>query len=552
MNSVMTIAGHIIDIFNRHIYKGEIHINNGVITSIQPADHVPDKFILPGFVDAHIHIESSMVTPFEFAKVALGHGTIATVSDPHEIANVCGIDGVQYMINSAKNAGLKFFFGAPSCVPATTFEHSGATIDSVSVQKLLEQDDIWFLSEMMNWPGVLHDDAEVMEKIKSAHQVGKPVDGHAPGLMGSDALKYISAGIVTDHECYRLEEAQNKLSQGMKVIIREGSAAKNYNALHPLIQSNVHDVMFCSDDKHPDDLLIGHIDMLVKRSLSLNYDLYDVLTIACINPVLHYNLPVGLLRVGDSADFIVVNDLKSWKVTHTYVEGQLVYSNDQHHLPSKNIEIINNFSAVPVYISDILSVNDSQTIPVIHAIDGELITEKMMTEPKINDGFNVPDVERDILKICVINRYSDAKPAIGFIHNFGLKDCAIASTVAHDSHNIIAIGDDDSLICRAINVIIESKGGLSAVNPLETRHLALPIGGIMSDKSVVEIGETYRELTTFVKAHGCRLTAPYMTLSFMALLVIPKIKMSDMGIFDAETFTFYKNGHESDSDKINN
>ncbi|MBK6667440.1 MAG: adenine deaminase [Saprospiraceae bacterium] len=535
-----TISGQIIDIINKVISKGIIVVENGKISKISPSDTVDDQYILPGFIDAHIHIESSMVTPYEFARTALGHGTIATVSDPHEIANVCGLEGVQYMIENAKDAKLKFHFGAPSCVPATAFENAGATIGPSDIEELMQSSDIWYLSEMMNYPGVLANDPEILAKIASAHKYGKPVDGHAPGLRGDDARKYIEHGISTDHECVSLEEALDKLKYGMKIIIREGSAAKNFDALHPLIATHPEMVMFCSDDKHPDDLLIGHINLLVARSLALGYDLFDVLKIACLNPVNHYKLPVGTLNIGDAADFIVVQDLQSWPIKQTVINGEIVFENDTpNKIHSKPQPIINQFNTLEVSPEALKVSDDGELTPVICAIDGSLITEKLMTFLPVSDRNKMIDSDHDILKIVVINRYQPSKPAIGFIKNFGLKSCAIASTVAHDSHNIIAVGDDDDLLAKAINQLVKSKGGLSAVSNTESKHIALPIAGLMSDLSVVEIGNAYTEISSFVKYRGCTLHAPFMTLSFMALLVIPKIKISDLGMFDAEEFHFY-------------
>ena len=539
MSEITSVSGHIIDLSSRRIFKGTIYISDGKIHSISEAENVPDRFILPGFIDAHIHIESSMVTPFEFAKVALGHGTVATVSDPHEIANVCGVEGVNYMIENARNAGLKFFFGAPSCVPATNFENAGATLDSDAVKRLLASDDIWYLSEMMNYPGVLQNDPEVISKIKYAKDYNKPIDGHAPGLMGDAAKDYIQHGITTDHECFTLDEALNKIHHGMKIIIREGSAAKNFEALHSLIGTHPEMVMFCSDDKHPDDLIEGHINVLVKRALTLGYDLFDVLNIACVNPVNHYGIPVGLLRKGDNADFIVISDTKSWDVEQTWVNGKIYYSDHKCLLPPFSSGIINTFNTSEITDDDLKVYSADPKVPVIEAIDGSLITEKSWTTLPVTDGVLQTNHDQDILKICVINRYTKANPAIGFIKNFGLKGCAIASTVAHDSHNIIAVGDDDVLLSRAINLLMQSKGGLSAVTSKENKNIALPIAGLMSDQSVDVIGRLYSEISAFAKSNGCTLHAPFMTLSFMALLVIPKIKISDKGMFDAEAFRFY-------------
>lgn len=527
------IHGQLVDILNREIYPSIVRVSGGKITKIERVAEAPDHFILPGFIDAHIHIESSMVVPYEFAKVALTHGTVATVSDPHEIANVCGIDGVKYMIDNAQSAKLKFHFGAPSCVPATSFETAGATINAQGVKELLALDDIYYLSEMMNYPGVLFDDEEVLRKLQFAKEAHKPIDGHAPGLTGDDAIKYINAGISTDHECFTIEEAQFKLEHGMKILIREGSAAKNYDTLHPLIASHPEELMFCSDDKHPDDLMDGHIDLLVKRSIKLGYDLFDVLRIACINPIDHYNLNVGRMQVGDSADFIIVKDLKNFEILSTYIEGEKVANGYGSVLGHKKHHVLNEFNVVKKSVSDFEKETKTDFIPVIVAIDGEIVTE---AEWVSTTELSNPDL--GIQKICVVNRYAEAPVSIGYIRNFGLKNGAIASTVAHDSHNIIVVGSDDASICSAVNLLIESTGGLCVISEDQALHLPLPIAGLMSDQPCEVIAKQYEELATLAKDLGCCLTAPFMTLSFMALLVIPKLKISDKGMFDAEKFEF--------------
>lgn len=533
-------AGNIIDVRARRQFAGEITVKDGIIHHIQENNNHYDQWILPGFIDAHIHIESSMLTPTEFARIALKHGTIATVSDPHEIANVCGIDGIHFMIEDSRNAGLKIHFGAPSCVPATGFENAGATIDVDQVNQLMQSPDIYYLSEMMNYPGVLNNDAMVMDKIMAAKTYGKPIDGHAPGLTGTDAVKYINAGISTDHECFSLEEGRFKLEHGMKVIIREGSAAKNFSALHPLITDHKDNLMFCSDDKHPDDLLQGHINKVVQRAVNLGYDLMDVLQIACINPVDHYRLPVGTLGVGDSADFIIVSDVSTMNVTATFINGVDVYDGEKVHVSKKSSPPINNFNIADSGHIDIrVPFVGCDAIEIIHAIDGALITEKKLWTPKVDGQHIVSDMQNDVLKICVINRYKPAKAAVSWIHGFGLKSGAIASTVAHDSHNIIAVGVHDTDIIKAIDSLIKSKGGLACVDGHETLELPLPIAGLMTNKDAAAIGYQYEQLTHWSKQKGCTLHAPFMTLSFMALLVIPKIKMSDMGLFDAESFQFY-------------
>ena len=539
---MQTISANIIDIKNRQIYYGEVNIENGKIKSFVKKSGNSNLYLMPGFVDAHVHIESSMLVPSEFARMAVVHGTVATVSDPHEIANVLGIEGVRFMIENGNQVPLKFNFGAPSCVPATTFETAGAVIDVDGVEELLKEDSIKYLAEMMNYPGVLFDDKMVMAKIALAKKYGKPIDGHAPGLKGADAKKYIDAGISTDHECFTYEEALEKLQHGMKILIREGSAAKNFEALISLLPDHADQMMFCSDDKHPDDLIEGHINQLVVRALEKGCDFFDVLKVACINPVEHYGLDVGQLKIGDAADFILVEDLKKIKVKATYIDGQLVAKDGQSFISPVSTSIINNFftsKKTPKDFQIVAAGNEEQKIQVIKAIDGEIVTESFAATAKLNNGLAEADEENDVLKITVVNRYQDAPPACAFIHNFNLKNGAIASCVGHDSHNIIAVGTDDKLICEAVNLIIENKGGISAVSKNEHQVLPLPIAGIMTNADGREVARQYSEIDAFVKKElGCTLTAPFMTLSFMALLVIPQLKLSDKGLFDGKSFKF--------------
>lgn len=553
----MQIQGQIVDIQNKRIYTGEITVENGKIISIIEKNHALKNYIIPGFIDAHIHIESSMLVPSEFAKIAVLHGTVATISDPHEIANVLGKDGVYYMIENSKKVPLKFHFGAPSCVPATSFESAGAVIDSEGIKELMGSPDIYYLAEMMNYPGVLFDDAEVLKKIQWAKHFNKPVDGHAPGLRGEPIKKYISAGITTDHECFTFEEAEEKLALGMKVLIREGSAAKNFEALIDLLPENYSNMMFCSDDKHPDDLIVGHINLLCARAVAKGIDVFKVLQAACINPVNHYKMNVGLLKVNDAADFIVVEDLVDFKVQKTFINGELVAENGKSFVRHVAFETPNSFNITSKAISDFATPvrygsgkvsGSGSKIRVIEALEGQLITNEIHHKPLIVDGQLVSDTENDILKMAVVNRYqnttrgeaelSEAKPAIAFIKNFGLKKGAIASSVAHDCHNIVVVGTSDIEICNAVNLIIENKGGVCAVNGSENKILALPVAGIMSDKNAWETGKLYQEIDAMAKELGSPLKAPFMTLSFMALLVIPDLKLSDKGLFSGNTFSF--------------
>lgn len=534
----MTLKGNIVDIQNRSIYKGEVTIENGKIATIIEKDCEENHYILPGFVDAHIHIESSMLVPSEFAKVAIKHGTVATVSDPHEIANVLGVKGVEFMIENGKQTPFKFNFGAPSCVPATSFESAGAVIDSDDIKTLMANPDIKYLAEMMNYPGVIYDDAEVLKKIELAKHYNKPIDGHAPGLRGEDLTKYISTGISTDHECFTYEEGLEKLQKGMKVIIREGSAAKNFEALIGLLDEHYQNMMFCSDDKHPDDLLVGHINQLCARAVAKGNDIFKVLQAACINPVKHYNLDVGLLQVGDTADCILVEDLTDFKTLQTYINGELVYDNGESKIQHVNFENLNNFNTSKKTVEDFRIEASTTKIRVIECLDGELVTNQIIENATVVDNNLVSNIESDILKMTVVNRYQNDKPAMAFIKNFGLKEGVIASSVGHDSHNIIAVGVSDEGICKAVNLIIENEGGICAVSNTEQKVVALPVAGIMSDKDAETIGKQYSELDKMAKQLGSTLHAPYMSLSFMALLVIPSLKLSDKGLFDGGKFEF--------------
>lgn len=534
----MIIKGNIVNIENRKIFSGEVVVQNGRISSIKPIDGKFDTYILPGFVDAHIHIESSMLVPSEFAKIALTHGTVATVSDPHEIANVLGVKGVEFMIENGLKVPLKFNFGAPSCVPATSFETAGAVIDSDDIKKLLENPNIKYLAEMMNYPGVIYDDDEVLKKMEWAKHYKKPIDGHAPGLRGDDLTKYISAGISTDHECFTYEEGLEKLQKGMKVIIREGSAAKNFDALIDLLPEYYENMMFCSDDKHPDDLLEGHINQLCARAVDRGIDVFKVLQVACINPVHHYDLQVGTLHEGDSADFVVIEDLENFKVLQTYIRGDLVAEKSKSFTDDVDFEILNNFNTEKKPISDFEFHSAADYVRVIEALDGELVTNEIECESLIVDGNLVSNTESDVLKMAMVNRYQNEAPSIAFIKNFGLKKGAIASSVGHDSHNIIAVGVSDEMICKAVNVLIENKGGICVVSEELNEVVPLPVAGIMSNQPAEIIGQAYAKLDQLAKELGSTLGAPFMTLSFMGLLVIPSLKLSDKGLFDGSKFQF--------------
>ena len=538
MKNCFTIEGQIVDLINSRIFTGAVIVENGKIAKIEEKPVSQTQYIMPGFVDAHVHIESSMLVPSEFARLAVCHGTVATVSDPHEIANVLGKDGVRFMIDNGKKVPFKFFFGAPSCVPSTSFETSGCILDAHDVEELMASDDIYYLSEVMNYPGVINEDPELMKKIEAAKKHGKPIDGHVPAVTGSPLRKYAGVGISTDHECFQLAGALEKIQLGMKILIREGSAAKNFEALIPLMATRPDKLMFCSDDKHPDELDDGHIDLLVRRAIALGYDIMDVLKAASLNAVKHYNLNVGMLQVGDDADFIVVEDLQKPVARQTYIKGELVAENGVSNIHFKETYTPNKFNVDYINADQLFVPDTGKKIKVIRCLDGQLITKSFVTTPKVENGAIISDVENDILKLVVVNRYYPAKPAVAFIRGFGLKRGALASSVAHDSHNIVAVGVTDKDILHAVNLLIEHRGGVTAYCSTEMVAVPLPVAGLMSNEDGYQVAQAYQNADALAKRLGSTLYAPFMTLAFMALLVIPELKISDQGLFDINQFGF--------------
>lgn len=539
-SATQSVAGNVVDIAARRVFAAEVRVTEGRIAAIEPIEAAPSTYLMPGFIDAHVHVESSMLVPSEFARAAVVHGTVATVSDPHEIGNVLGVPGVHYMLDNGAQTPFKFYFGAPSCVPATTFETAGATITVDEVRELLDDPRIVYLSEMMNFPGVLGGDPECLAKIAAAHDRGKPVDGHAPGLRGDEAARYIAAGITTDHECFTKQEALDKLAAGSKISIREGSAARNFDALYTLLGEYPAETMLCSDDKHPDELLAGHVNALVRRAVERGINVFDALQAACINPIEHYRLNVGRLRVGDPADFIEVDSLDSFGVLRTWIDGALVAENGQTNIPRVEPEVVNQFVATSVDATELAVPAESGQLQVIEALDGQLITNRLSLPPKIDNGQVLADPQRDILKMVVVNRYRKAPPVVAFVRSFGLRHGAMASSVAHDSHNLIAVGVSDADIATAINAVMNAGGGLSAVCQTAgvEQVLPLPVAGLMATGTCAKVGAAYEKLDASVKSWGSQLRAPYMTLSFMALLVIPELKLSDLGLFDGGKFQF--------------
>lgn len=533
-----SVKSNLIDVVAKEIYPAEVVVSNGKIKSIVRINEALSTYILPGFIDSHVHVESSMLVPSEFARIAVTHGTVGTISDPHEIANVLGLAGVDYMIDNAKQVPFHFYFGAPSCVPATGFETAGAVIDSNDIDELLARKEIVYLAEMMNFPGVIYKDEEVLKKLEHAKKHGKPIDGHAPGLMGENMQHYFDAGITTDHECFGYVEALEKLKHGVKVMIREGSAAKNFESLISLLKDYPEQIMFCCDDKHPDNLIESHINDHVKRALKEGHDLFHVLRAASYNVVKHYNLPVGLLQTGDNADFIEIDNLKDFTILKTFISGNLVSENGRSLIQSVKAPIVNNFNCSLKQVNDFKLKAEGDKIRVIEVLDGQLITDELYTEAFTKNGFTESNIGEDILKIAVVNRYQDAPIAKAFIKNIGLKSGAIASCVAHDCHNIVVVGTNDEDMCKAVNLIVKAKGGISLANGSEEHVLELPIAGIMTNRSAEEVADAYIKLDKRSKELGSKLRAPYMSLSFMALLVIPELKLSDKGLFNGKSFQF--------------
>ncbi len=528
-----------VDVVKGAVYPAEVLVKDGRVASVKPTTGTPKMWMIPGLVDAHVHIESSMLPPENFAAAAVVHGTAATVSDPHEIANVLGVEGVDYMVASARKVPLSFNFGAPSCVPATDFETAGARLDASAVERLLDRPEIRYLSEMMNFPGVLHADPEVMRKIAAAKARRKPIDGHAPGLRGEQLAAYVAAGITTDHESFSYDEGREKIERGMKVIIREGSAARNFDALIPLLGEAPDMVMFCTDDLHPDDLLKGHINLHMRRALAEGFDPVEVVRAATLRPVQHYGLDHGLAQPGDPATFALLSSLDArFEVLALYVEGRLAAREGRSMVAGGEPAVVNQFVARRFSAEAFEVKAEGERLRIIEAYDGQLVTGEVWDSPRIDHGMVVSDPESDILKIVVVNRYGDAPPAVGFIRGIGLRRGAIASSVAHDSHNVVAVGADDRSLAAAVNAVMEARGGLAYADEGRREVLPLPIAGLMSNQPAEQVAAAYERLTRTARNAGSPLRAPFMTLSFMALLVIPQLKLGDRGLFDGRTFRF--------------
>jgi adenine deaminase len=532
---MVLVKGNLLNVSTEETYGAEINIQNGIITCVKPVNHEFKGLILPGFIDAHIHIESSMLTPARFAEAVVPHGTTAVVADPHEIANVLGLEGINYMVKDASTVPLKVFLTAPSCVPSTIFETSGAIISTEEIKNLLKADNVVALGEMMNFPGVIRDDPEVMSKLDAAIRIGKPIDGHAPLLSGSDLCKYIMSGISTDHECSKADEAIEKRRLGMKLMLREGSSAKNLKDL-ALIGGD----FIVSDDKHPEDLLKGHVDEMLKKAIEYGIEPIKAIKMVTMNPANHYNLNTGNIIPGKAADLILIDSIDDLNVEEVIINGKLAAKNGKPLFDVRPCNIPNTFKLNFKKPSDFdVSVEGSvKTVRVIEVFDDQLITNETSSVLDVIDGNLNTNLSSDILKVAVVERYGHERVSNAFVKGFGFKDGAIASSVSHDSHNIIAVGAKSNDMAKAVNTILRSKGGLVAVSKDKIYALELPIAGLMSTKSSTDVSNDLKILHHAVENMGSKLRSPFMLLSFMGLLVIPKLKISDMGLFDVEKFNF--------------
>lgn len=531
--------GRLVDVWKRQVYGASVVTEGGRIVEIRREREVPDQYILPGWIDAHLHIESSMLTPRRFAEVAARHGTIAVVTDPHEMANVAGENGIEWMMNNGRHRKVSFFWTIPSCVPATHLDHAGACIGVEATERMARSGRFVGLSEMMNVPGVLNVEENVVGKLRVARKAGLPIDGHAPGLKGEALHRYVSAGISTDHECSTLEEAEEKIRAGMKILIREGSAARNYEALRTLIDRYPDKVMFCTDDSHPDQLCFdGHMDRIVRRAIADGHDLFDTVRAASVNAVMHWKLDVGLLREGDRADFQVVRDLKRFECLETR-NSRYDTKKATHMDDSLSGVVVNHFVRQEIKVYDLRrGVTAGKAEPVIEVIDGELVTREGVYIPKTTQANMESDLSQDLVKLVYVNRYDNEKRVqVAWARGIGIRTTAFASSVSHDSHNIIAAGVNDGALECAINEVIRHKGGL-AVGRSDGRSsvLPLPVGGLMSDDDVSRVALRCDELNAILKFDGCALSYAFMQLSFLALLVIPELKIGEHGLFRYSTF----------------
>lgn len=532
------IEGNIVDVLTGEIFPGRIGHEGGVITSVERTPGPFRSFLVPGFIDCHVHIDSSLLCPSRFAEAAVPHGTTAVVTDPHEIANVLGVPGIAWMREDAACAPFRVFFTAPSCVPATPFETSGATLGPAEVEKLLAEDDVVALGEVMNYHGAIARDPDVMAKIRAARVSGKPIDGHGPLLAGNALREYLSLGISTDHECTGAAEAFEKHDLGMRILVRDGSAAKNLAALAPF--ARMHEFLLVTDDILASDLLAGHLDTRLATAVSLGVEPLHALRAATIRPAEHYRLPLGAMAKGRKADAVRVADLSSFAVEEVYIGGTLVAAGGAAAFAPRPVPMPGAIRIAPKGADDFAlpASGRSAKVRVIRVIPDEIVTGSETADLRVEHGRVVPDAGRDVLLISVVNRYREAPVASGFVSGFGLKTGAIASSVAHDSHNIIAVGTNPGDMAAAVGAIVRESGGLAACGGGSATVLPLPLAGLMSGDPPRDVHERLERLHAAACGMGCVLPRPFMTLSFLSLLVIPRLKIGDRGLFDADAFRF--------------
>ncbi len=534
------IKGNLVDVVKDKMYPATVYIENGIIAKVEENNESYSTYILPGIIDSHIHIESTLLTPEHYAREAVRHGVIGAVADPHEIANVLGTKGVDFMIENGNRTPFYFWFGAPSCVPSTPLEPAGAKLGPEEIEELLSRKDVHFLAEMMDYPGVIGSEKEVMSKIASANKHGKPIDGHAPMMSSSDVKQYAAAGISTDHECTTVEEAIEKMSLGMKVLIREGSAARNFDALHPIIASHPRQVMFCCDDMPAETLLEDYLPGSIRKAIGYGYNPLDVIRCASMNVAKHYAIPAGMLQEGDSADFIEIDSLSTFNILKTVIKGNVVFDQNEA-APSpldSTVEVINRFDCEKISIEEIQVKATGKRIKVIDCVCGDLLTETHLSTPKTENGYIISNPEEDVLKLVAINRYCPKEISVGFIRGIGIKNGAMATSISHDNHNLVVVGVSDADIVKATNLLIENKGGMVVTSGNKTEVLQLEIAGLMTHRPAKTVAHIQEQIKSLVSEMGSELEDPFLTLSFMSLIVIPKIKLSSKGLFDVTKFEF--------------
>lgn len=540
----------IINVLTSEVIEGDIAIYNGKIAGIgnytggEEID-LEGKFVSPGFIDGHVHIESSMTSPSQFAKAIVPRGTTTIIADPHEIANVKGIDGIKYILEDSKELPLDVYIMLPSCVPATPFENSGADLKAEDLKELIDHKRVLGLGEMMNYPGVMNGDEEVLDKILIAEN--KKIDGHGPLIEGKELNAYIAAGISTEHECSTVEEMKNRLRLGMYILIREGSAAKNLKELIKGVnKENLSRCLFCTDDKHPEDILKdGHINYNIKLAIEEGIEPIDAIKMATINGAECYGLKNrGAIAPGYIADLVILDNLENFNILKVFKNGEIVGENYEPLFkasPVSTLEVKNSVNIKKVTLTDLDIELKSDKANIIKLLSHSLFTEKVEREVKVKDGKFVFGKE-DILKVAVIERHNGTgNIGLGLVENFGLIGGAIASTIAHDSHNLIVIGDNDEDIRKAVEEIERIGGGITIVSKGEVlKSLPLEIAGLMSESSLEKVNEDLKEMLhiAYRKLHVNRKIEPFMTLSFIALPVIPEIKITDLGLFDVNKFDF--------------